>query len=349
MEAFRRIRDLIDHVQDVEIYGDIIKENQDCIKLLELLEETNPVNQRYYLFRNVIFFTFTQRKSYLDLHGRMNLTIRVTFIGFPMSLAMSGFLMKKDDEVTRESLTGIIREFSAKLKGTVVVLNSEMDIHKGYHTESTFTFYNHFRDFQHYVDSTRSSYHKKIKKSLEQGSLLTFTQISPKDFSQEHYALYQSVHERMKKKLITMPLEYFQRCEAIIMEIRDGTGQLLAFIQMKDIQGTLYFILGGFRKNEEEYEKKPPISHIDLYFSMLLYIVQYGINHDYQKIVLGQTAAESKSKIGAVEELRYLYVTSSNPLTRLFFRLIPGVYSFKPYGVTHKVFKDGEIVPDPDR
>ncbi|HSL86815.1 MAG TPA: hypothetical protein VK861_07755, partial [Bacteroidales bacterium] len=76
--------------------------------------------------------------------------------------------------------------------------------------------------------------------------------------------------------------------------------------------------------------------------NMLLFIIKYGITHDYQKIVLGQTASESKSKLGAVEELTYLYVTSSNPVVRLFFEMFPSIYSFQPYAIEHKVFKETE-------
>ncbi len=79
---------------------------------------------------------------------------------------------------------------------------------------------------------------------------------------------------------------------------------------------------------------------------MLLLVIRYGIEHNYRRIVLGQTAAESKSKLGAHEELAYLYVTSSNPFVRGFLSLFPDLYSFAPYGVQHNVFKEMKKTED---
>ncbi len=342
MKSFNRISTLEDYVFQMEaglereVYLSILKENHDEIDLLNLLEKTNPSEQKYHLFKDVIFITFKQKKSYYSL-GKLNLSICITFVGFPLSISKKGYLIKENHNYA--NLAQIIKDFTKTQNGTIVVLNSDIDIHKGYLTESTFSFYSHFSHFEEYVNATRSNYHKKIRQSLEKGKDLIFEEISPDEFNDEHYDLYLSVHNRVDQKLITMPISYFKECKALLIEIRDDQ-QLLAFIQLKEISGVLYFILGGFRKDEEGYTHKPTISHIDLYYNMLLYIIKYGIEHDYKKIVLGQTAAESKSKLGAKEELSYIYINSSNPLFRLFFSLFPKVYSFESYGVVHKVFKE---------
>ena len=342
MESFDRISALLDYIgnlpsgSDREIYSKIVKDHDDEISLLKMLEKTTPSDQRYHLFRHMIFITFVKKKSWFDLGG-ISLNIRVTFIGFPMSISKCGYLRQKERNTS--DLKDTIMAFAKTLKGTVVVLNATEDIHKGHLTESVFVFEHDFRSFEEYIRSTRSSYHRKIIQSLKNGSDLIIRQIEPFEFSEEHYDLYLSVHERMKQKLITMPIDYFRTCDAVIFEVRDKS-QLLAFVQLKEISGILYFILGGFRKNEEEYPVRPSISHIDLYYNMLLLVIRYGIEHHHRRIVLGQTAAESKSKLGAHEELSFLYVTSSNPLVRSFLNLFPHLYAFSPYGVQHKVFKD---------
>lgn len=344
MDTFERINVLLDYITNLPIgidrdtYTSIVEDHDDEITLLKMLEKTNPSGQRYHLFRHVIFITFIQKMSYLDM-GPTSLSIRVTFIGFPMSIPKSGYLCHRD---TKDSdLPLIIRSFAKTQKGTVVVLNAHVDIYKGRLTESTFVFEHDFLTFEEYIRATRSSYHKKIIQSLEKESNLIIRQIEPIEFNEEHYNLYLSVHDRMKKKLITMPIEYFRSCDGIIFEMRDDR-QLLAFVQLKEISGVLYFILGGFRKNENDYPYRPALSHIDLYFNMLLLVIRYGIEHNHKKIILGQTAAESKSKLGAHEELSYLYVTSSNPFVRGFLELFPNLYAFPPYGVRHKVFKEKE-------
>lgn len=351
MESFDRISSLLEYVTtlprspDRDIYTSIIREHHDEISLLRILEESSPSGQKYHLFRHVIFITFLKKKSYLSL-GNFKLNIGVTFVGFPMSIPLCGYLFPQNQDLS--ALPEIVRSFAKAQKGTVVVLNSGVDIHKGHLTESVFVFEHDFDAFETYIDATRSSYHKKIIQSLKKGSSLITREIEPSEFSEEHYDLYLSVHERMKQKLITMPLEYFRTCPAVIIEIRDER-QLLAFVQLKEISGILYFILGGFRKNEEEYPFPPPLNHIDLYYNMLLAVIRYGILHRHKRIVLGQTAAESKCKLGAHEELAYLYVTSSNPFVRGFLNLFPDLYSFAPYGVQHNVFKekDREKPKDP--
>ncbi len=348
MESFDRIRSLSDYISnlpegsDREIYSSILREHDDEISLLRMLEETSPSDQRYHLYRHVIFITFSRKKSCLRF-GSHSLDIGVTFVGFPMSIPLCGYLYLKNQN--RTSLSEIVRSFARTQKGTVVVLNAGTDLHKGHLTESVFVFAHDFKTFEEYISATRSSYHKKIIQSLKKGSGLTMRQIEPSEFSQEHYDLYLSVHERMKQRLITMPLEFFRKCPGVIVEIRDDR-QLLAFVQMKEVSGVLYFILGGFRKNEEEYPFPPTLSHIDLYYNMLLLVIRYGIEHNYRRIVLGQTAAESKSKLGAHEELAYLYVTSSNPFVRGFLSLFPDLYSFAPYGVQHNVFKEMKKTED---
>lgn len=344
MKTFDRISSMLDYITnlpeglDKDIYSSIMKEHEEELSLLDMLEETSPSGQRYHLFRHVIFITFIKKKSYLSL-GRFTLDINVTFVGFPMSIPLCGYLCPKD--LNTSSLPEIVRAFARTRKGTVVVLNSGIDLHKGHLTESVFVFEHDFDTFEAYIRATRSNYHKKIIQSLKKGNSLIIRRINPCEFSEEHYELYLSVHERMKQKLITMPIGYFRTCDAVIYEIRDER-QLLAFVQLKEVSGILYFILGGFRKNEEEYLFTPSLSHIDLYYNMLLLVIRYGIEHNHRRIVLGQTAAESKCKLGAHEELAYLYVTSSNPFVRGFLGIFPDLYSFAPYGVQHNVFKETE-------
>src|SRR5665648_661738 len=93
----------------------------------------------------------------------------------------------------------------------------------------------------------------------------------------------------------------------------------------------LCFMFGGFRQEDNE--------RYDLYYNMLLKIVETGIDKKVGVIEFGQTAEESKLKIGCREEFKYLYVHHSNPVFNWFIQKMLPLFSYKPYQIKHHVFK----------
>jgi len=72
---------------------------------------------------------------------------------------------------------------------------------------------------------------------------------------------------------------------------------------------------------------------------MLLKIVETGIDKKIGVIEFGQTAEESKLKIGCVEVPRFLYVHHSNPVLNWVIQALLPLFSYKPYQIKHHVFK----------
>ena len=61
-----------------------------------------------------------------------------------------------------------------------------------------------------------------------------------------------------------------------------------------------------------EYRKEE-IKNPDLYFYMLLQIVDYAISHHCKTIDFGQTSEKTKMKFGAVLQKKYFYSHHTNP------------------------------------
>lgn len=348
MVSFDSINDMIDALSEgkdnlvphKETYKEIIMQNRDLFEFLKFLETANPCHQKYFLFKKVIFISYTGCKDILKPGRHCSIKFRFRIIGMPVSLPNPGYLTAEGDEETRSNIAGIIKEAVGTLKGTTIVLNADTAIKGGQPALSNFIFYNEFSGFQDYLESLRSGYRRKIKYYLERGRKLTFTRLGKGCFTRKHYDLYLSVCKRAAKVMRIMPYEYFRDCDADVYEVKDEKSRLLAILQLKAMDGVLYFLYVGF-KQEDEWRGQPDIiRQIDLYYNLLLFIIKLGIEGGYSKIVFGQTSAESKSKVGCREENKYIWISSKNPFVSCFLKLFPGLYRFKPYSINHRVFKD---------
>jgi len=76
--------------------------------------------------------------------------------------------------------------------------------------------------------------------------------------------------------------------------------------------------------------------------NMLLLIIRYGIENGYKCIDLGQTAEETKMKLGALQQPKSMYIHHSNPVLSILFDRLAGRFSYKHYEIVHTVFKGEE-------
>ncbi|OQB25029.1 MAG: hypothetical protein BWY11_00693 [Firmicutes bacterium ADurb.Bin182] len=342
MKSFHSIDSLIGEAEcgsgeEFEHYRKIIRENKDLVNFLRFLEVANPCDQEYFLYKNTIIISYIMRYTFIKL-GKNRVSWRFRIIGLPVSLSDPGYLTAKEDEKTRASISVILREIANRLKGTTIILNADNELSGNCRTLPTFVFYNRFAAFNEYLDALRSNYRRKIKSILVKGKELVFRKIKPGEFTKEHYELYLSVLNRASIVARVMPIEYFKSGGSEIFEATDKQGRLLAFIQLKELDGVLNFLYVGFRKNESR-DLNTELQPVDLYFNLLLFIIRYGIENGYRKIVFGQTAGESKSKVGCKEETRYMYMTSSNPIIKGFLGLFRGIIALGTNETHYNVFK----------
>lgn len=320
MSKFKSINDLAEELIKFNMpHGDELK---GLVPLLDLLEKVNPCNQEYELIGNNIIISYSLKINLLNFRNLFPLKANVQVIGLPVSVCLSGYL--GDDSVIENSIKN--------RKGLKVLLNGDSPFKGGGKTLSTFVFENRFSDFKGYLNDLRSPYRRRINKALKQREKLIIRNLPRCEFSQEHYNLYLGIMSRTENPLETLPIEFFQQYDAELIEFMDReTNKTIGFIQLKELGNKLYFLFGGFDKED--------IDKYDIYYNMLLKIIETGIEKCVKEIEFGQTAEESKLKIGCKEKYKYLYIHHSNPLLNFFIQLLVPMFTYGTYKVKHHVFK----------
>ena len=294
----------------------------ELVSLLELLEKVNPCNQEYEIVNNNIIISYTLRINLLNFRNIFPLKANVQIIGLPVSVCLPGYF--GDDSIIEKTVK--------ERKGLKVLLNGNSPFKGGGKTLSTFVFENCFSTFNEYLNSLRSPYRRRINKALASRKNIEISKFNCNEFTEEHYNLYLSIMDRTENPLEILPIEFFKEYEAELYEFIDiNTNKIIGFIQLKEINNKLYFLFGGFRKEDVEV--------YDIYYNMLLKIIETGIEKQVAKIEFGQTAEESKLKIGCKEKYKYLYIHHSNPILNCLIQLLVPLFSYKTYPVKHHVFK----------
>ncbi|NLC03153.1 MAG: hypothetical protein GX787_02600 [Tissierellia bacterium] len=297
--------------------------NVDNIKpLLDLLEKVNPCNCEYETKDGTIIVSYSIKLNIFNFTKWFPVYIKTRIIGLPISLSEKGYWGD----------INIVKQLIHRKKGLKIVLNAENDLGTSGQTLSTFVFYNKFKSFDDYTGSLRCSYRRRIKKALNHKSRLIIREMDKKDFADEHYKLYLSIMERTENPLEILSKEFFIEFESELYEFLDVNSKaIVGFIQLKQIEDCLYFFFGGFhREDNEKY---------DLYYNMLIKIIELGIGRGVKTINFGQTAEESKLKIGCVEVKKYLYIHHSNMLINKALQLLAPLFTYKGYNTVHNVFK----------
>lgn len=292
------------------------------VPLLDLLEKVNPCNQEYELIGNNLIISYYLKINLLNFRNLFPLKANVQIIGLPVSVCLSGYL--GDDSV--------IENVIKNRKGLKVLLNGDSPFKGGGKTLSTFIFENRFSDFKGYLNDLRSPYRRRVNKALRQRDKLIVRFLPRHEFTQEHYNLYLSIMDRTENPLETLPIEFFQQYDAELYEFSDKeSNKTIGFIQLKELGNKLYFLFGGFNKED--------IENYDIYYNMLLKIIETGIEKCVKDIEFGQTADESKLKIGCKEKYKFLYIHHSNPLLNFFIQLLVPMFTYGTYKTQHHVFK----------
>ena len=291
---------------------------------LSYLERLNPCRQKYYTNQSAFVIQYHQTVDIFNFIPKLTLRLPIKIIGKPYSISEKGYLGEND------AVSALIKT----TKGLNLVLNGERGLDLPYaYTLSSHVFHNRFASFEHYLASLRSHYRYRVKKALVKSSELMIHKIDKKDFDASHHKLYLEVYQNSKDKLECLSLEFFKEFPSEIFEFkRRDTGELVGFVQLVHESSKLIFLFGGFKQER--------VRTHDLYMAMLLEIIRIGIERGVSIIEFGQTAEETKLKLGCVPVEKYLYVHHSNKVFHfLIARLLP-LLSYKPHRIAYNVFKE---------
>ena len=319
-----------------EGWDDLTKDNIYLSKnFLSFIEKTEKdYEPTYYLFykegrADSCFVTHRRKKYNLTMFTKFNMPITVTFVYLPMSVTASAMVVGELKEEVFQKIKSI--------KGYKMVLNLPFTDVNGYAVGLTCPkciLDLHFSSFEDYVQALRSNYRAKYNKVMKRSKDLTLRFIDNKtEFTDELYTMYMNVLNRSRLRIETLSKEYFmgEMFKIFVLELK---GKAIGFVQLLENGTELIFEFVGvdYRYNEE----------FSVYHRMLYEIIRYGIENGFKTIDFGQTADDTKLKLGCHYEPLYAALHHRNPIVNFVCKKVAPIIEYKPLTTKFTVFKGEE-------
>ena len=327
-KSFPTVEQLPDYWDDIAGNNIFLKKNY-----LGVLERTNPCSQIYTVFfcpePDSILLTY---KLNLDIftYSLARLKLPVTIAGIPCSVSKGGYASGKRTKAQ-------LFEYLRQIKGAKLMLNSEDDFKadsfaKGY-TLPSCKMEIRWDSFEDYLSEMRSHYRYRMNKAIQRFSEIKEVMLSDNSlFDHKLYDLYTEVYDKSEYKLEKLPIDFFREFPSKILSFYLGT-KPVAFVQLVENSQELIFLFGGI-----DYSLN---LKYDIYWNMLLSIIRYGIEKGFKTIEMGQTAEDTKMKLGCKVYEKYLYANHSNGLINHFVHKGIGLLSYRQKDQSFNVFKEG--------
>jgi hypothetical protein len=145
--------------------------------------------------------------------------------------------------------------------------------------------------------------------------------------------MYLQVVRRSRLVIETLSIEFFRGHYFEIFVLEDDTGPQ-GFVQLLANGSELIFEFVGINyATNHDY---------DTYQRLLLEIVRYGIENGFSSIDFGQTADDTKLKLGCEYRDLWAALHHSNPLIMWGARLLTKKLEYQPLTTSFQVFKEVE-------
>ena len=294
------------------------------------LEVTNPCHQSYNLLfdKDVLCGGYVDYINKLDIftYSVLHLKTPVRIMGIPCSVSKQGFVFTAGYE--QEAM----RHFQSK-PGAKLILNSEFPVGISVgETLPTCRLEIRWPTFSLYLQSLRSHYRYRLQKAQAKWVGVNVEMIEPQHFTEEMFSMYEKVYEKSPFKLEKLSLDFFVQlplpAKVIIARYQK---KLLGFAIVIENKSELIFLFTGF-----DYSTN---AHFDTYLNLLMTILRFGIEGSFEMIDFGQTAEETKLKLGCTLVRKYLALHHSQPLLNKVANKLVGTLSYKALLDHYRVFK----------
>ena len=321
-------------IEDVPSEWDIlVKDNIYMTKsFLSFMERVDNYNQKYYMIYDdnqldTIFMTYVMDEYNIGMFTKFKIIKKLTMVAPPLSITRPGIIHTK---CFNEALKII-----ENIKGAKLILNLGDINLKGWAKGVTFpkcVFKNRFNSFEHYLNSLRSNYRHRYKKALEKSKALKLEYLEDNTlFNEEMYECYLQVFEKSEVKIEKHSIDFFRGSCFKIFTL-SNEDKVVGVCQLLENDKELIFEFVGVDYNFN--------AQYDTYHRILLEIIKYGIENNFDTIDFGQTADESKLKLGAQYEYLYVYLNESNKLKNFINIKLSKYLSYKPITTNFKIFKE---------
>ena len=172
-----------------------------------------------------------------------------------------------------------------------------------------------WENFDAYLNAMSKKYRNRAKSIIKKGAQIIrkdFSALDIRNNSKQIFELYNNVHLKAKFRMASITPTYFEEMKNIMDEEFSFTGYYFneklvgfrsTFILKNDIEA--HFIGLDYSINKE----------LDLYQNILCDYVKDGLNKKAKHLILGRTASEIKSTLGAEAVELTCYIRHRNPLS----------------------------------
>jgi hypothetical protein len=256
--------------------------------------------------------------------GKAKLNLPFTIIAPPVSIDTVGYYGDVDM---------LIKDYS-KRKGLFLILNERKE-RKDYaacaHTLSAAIFTNKFSSFEEYKSSLRSHYRRRLMLAEKKGDHLQWKRVPSQTFDQKLYQLYLQVLHHSDFPLETLGIDFFRLCPARVDALYDTEQNPVAFVMTAHSEAQTTFIFGGMEYSlRDEY---------DLYYNMMIQVLRVGFENRADKIEFGQTAENTKCRLGCELESRFMLFFTRNPVLLFLSKKLIHFLEYRPGRETYHVFR----------
>lgn len=302
---------------------------RDFLAFIEKTEKDyNPV---YHLFYDgdrldSCFISFKRKKYNVAMFTPINFYISVTLIYLPMCVTRGGFYFGKLKKEVIETIK--------KIKGYKMLLNADDDNSFGVTSGLTCpkcALVLKWNSFDDYLSALRSDYRNRVKKVFKRSKDLVVRFINPNEFTDENYQTYLNVLNKSKVKIETLSKEYFMS-ERFKIFVLEKDGKSVGFVQLLPSGDELIFEFVGINYDFND--------RYSVYHRALFEIIRYGIENGYKTIDFGQTADDTKLKLGCKYVYLYAYFHHSNKIINYFCKKFGKKLEYKPLTTKFNVFRD---------
>ncbi len=264
---------------------------------LQALARTRPCGQQYYMATHdkglVMAVTYYHKLALLVGRGRNWFPVPVRMVGVPCSLSCCGYHVEGVNDPVLAQITGD--------KGLTVVMNAmepELDGFASGRSLPSWVLSIRWASFAEYVASLRSAYRRRIQKAIRLGAPIVKRPLARSAFDASHYRLYEAVYVRSRYRLEKLDVSFFREFPADL-DVFEMDGQPIGFVQTLLDGNRLTFMFGGM-----DYRQR---DRYDVYWNLLLHVLEKGIQAGCREIDFGQTAGSTKARLGAVPVSRWFH------------------------------------------
>ena len=175
-------------------------------------EKYNSCSQRYYLAREdgklvAAAIVYTLRIDILT-YLKIKSPLKMHIVGIPCSVSSEGIFGNK---LEKEELKKHIYKVE---KGFILILNlkekNNYPSQISLKTLPTVVMSNHYTDWQHYINSLRTGYRRRLKLINQHDSELQFEKMLCSEFTETMYQQYLEVFKRSNGKLEKLSIDFFK-------------------------------------------------------------------------------------------------------------------------------------------